>query len=69
MAEGNKEKGYAVKQEDKVNVPFRSKTPSLSRLRDEKASAEEKNALTTEKLSIIRTGRETGFGWEVEMCS
>lgn len=54
MAEGNKEKGYAVKhKEDKVNVPFRSETPSLSHLRDEKASAEEKNALTTEKLSII----------------
>lgn len=53
MAEGDKEKGYAVKQEDQVNVPFRSKMPFLSHLRDERASAEEKNALTTEKLSII----------------
>lgn len=35
MAEGDKEKGYAVKQEDQVNVPFRSKTPFLSHLRDE----------------------------------
>lgn len=53
MAEGDKEKDYAVKQEDQVNVSFRSKTPFLSRLRDERASAEEKSAFMTEKLNII----------------
>lgn len=70
MAEGDKEKGYAVKQEDQVNIPFRSKTPFLSHLRGEGASAKEENALTTEKLRIIQDrNKDCEFGWEVEICS
>lgn len=50
MAEGDKEKGYAVKQEHQVNAPFRSKTPFLSHLRNERASAEEKKCFNYWKI-------------------
>lgn len=50
MAERDKEKGYAVKQEDQVNVPFRLKMPFLSHLRDERASAEGKKCFNYWKI-------------------